>query len=56
MNAKSIVSAAMLAAIPFSSMAQIYNYTYTNTRGVVTNAESSSTWMNPSSPAYSGSK
>lgn len=50
MNAKSIVSAAMLAAIPFSSMAQIYNYTYTNTRGVVTNAESSSTWMNPSSP------
>lgn len=51
MNVKLLISAAiMLVAVPLSSVAQIYNYTYTNTRGVVTNAEPSSLWMNPSSP------
>ena len=50
MKVKLLVPAAMLATLPLNSMAQIYNYTYTNTRGVETNAESSSTWMNPSSP------
>lgn len=49
MNVKLLIPyTIMLVAVPLSSVAQIYNYTYTNTRGVVTNAEPSSLWMNPS--------
>ncbi|EEX1005974.1 DUF4165 domain-containing protein [Escherichia coli] len=46
---KPLAALSLFMLFPIHGIAQIYNYTYTNTHGVVTNSNPSVTWMNPSS-------